>query len=302
MGLQSTSRGAQDEGRKAMISRLIRFLTGSLFAFLLCLVSVPSQAQEVGAVAAMEPPADVGRGGNWFPVSLGTAIQQGDTLRTGPSGRLRVVFQDDSVFSLAGGSEVLVDDSVYEGGRRVRSVMELLRGKVRALVSEYSGGVFELGTPTAVAGVRGTDFIVVYDESAARTDVVGVTGAIGVRGALGVVAQEVTVRSQQISRVEHGKLPTKPERLDDVLFRQYLDGFEFIGAGRPESLALGQPLLSGDEVPPDDRLAIPQLPLPVVEPFDQLPGDSPLDIPDVGTLLDQPPAAVGGPGELGVRF
>jgi hypothetical protein len=286
-----------------MIARLKTTLTVSLFTATFCLASTSSQAQAVGTVASMEAPAEVGRSGNWFPASLGMLIQQGDTLRTGQGGRLRVIFEDDSVVSLAAGSELVVDEAVYEGGRRVRSVMDLLQGKVRALVSEYTGSTFELGTPTAVAGVRGTDFIVVYDESAGRTDVVGVTGAVGVRGALGVVAQEVTVGAQQISRVERGKLPTKPERLDDVLFRQYLDGFEFIGSGRPESLAFGQPLLSGNEVPPDDRLAIPQVPLPGAEPFGEPPADSPFDIPDVGSLLENPPAAVeSGPGELGVRF
>lgn len=294
---------AQDEVRTAMISRLKHVLAGAVCAVVACLVAAPSPAQEVGAVAAMEPPAEIGRAGNWFAANLGTPIQRSDALRTGPGGRLRIVFEDDSVISLAESSELVVDEGVYDGGSRVRSVMDLVRGKVRALVSEYGGGAFELGTPTAVAGVRGTDFVAVYDEDGARTDVVGVTGVIGVRSALGVVAQEVSVRQQQITRVERGKLPTKPERLDDVLFRQYLDGFEFIGAGRPESLAFGQPLLTGDEVPPDDRLAIPQVPLPGLEPFEQLPADSPFDIPDVGTLLEQPPAAIAdGPGELGVRF
>jgi hypothetical protein len=279
-------------------------LAGSLLGAIFCLATSAAHAQEVGVVAAMEPPAEIGRAGNWLAASLGTTIQQGDTLRTGEGGRLKVIFADESVLSLAAGSELLVDETVYDaGGGRVRSAIDLLRGKVRALVNENAGDVFELGTPTAVAGVRGTDFIAVYDESAARTDVVGVTGAIGVRSKLGVVAPEVTVRSQYITRVERGKLPTKPEKLDDVLFRQYLDGFEFIGAGRPESLAFGQPLLGGDEVPPDDRLGVPQPAVPGAEPFEQLPPDNPFDVPDVSTLVDQPPAAVsGGPGELGVRF
>jgi hypothetical protein len=278
-------------------------LAGLLSALFFCLAT-SVQAQEIGIVAAMEPPAEVGRADNWFAASLGTPIQQRDTLRTGKGGRLRVIFADDSVVSLAAGSELLVDESAYEGtGGRVRSTMELLRGKVRSLVSEHGGGSFELGTPTAVAGVRGTDFVIVYDEASASSDVVGVSGAIGVRSKLGVVAPEVTLQAQYITRVQRGKLPTKPERLDDELFRQYLDGFEFIGSGRPESLAFGQPLLNGNDVPPDDRLAVPQPPAPGAEPFEQLPPDSPFDVPDVSTLVDQPPASVGGgPGELGVRF
>jgi hypothetical protein len=287
-----------------MISRLKETSIAALLGAILCLTTSVVPAQEVGAVAAVEPPAEIGRAGNWFPADLGTTIQQGDTLRTGQSGRLRVILADESVLSLAAGSELLLDQTVYDAnGGRIRSVLELVRGKVRALVNENVNGGFDLGTPTAVSGVRGTDFITVYDEAAARTEVVGVTGAVGVRGKLGVVAPEVTVRAQHITRIERGKLPTKPEKLDDDLFRQYLDGFEFIGLGRAESLAFGQPLLGGDEVPSDDRLGVPQPAVSGAEPFEQLPPDNPFDVPDVSTLVGQPPAAVsGGPGELGIRF
>lgn len=287
-----------------MRSRLKALAFGSLLATVLCSAASAAHAQEIGVVAAVEPTAEIGRAGSWFPAALGTPIQQGDSLRTGQSGRVRVIFADDSVLSLAAGSELLVDESVYEAsGGRVRSVLELLRGKVRSIVNEYVGGSFELSTPTAVAGVRGTDFVVVYDEDTATTDVVGVAGVVGVRSKLGVVAPEVTLHAQYLTRVERGKLPTTPERLDDMLFLQYLDGFDFIGSGHAESLAFGQPLLSGNEVPPDDRLAVPPPPLPGAEPFEQPPPDSPFDVPDVSTLIEQPPASVtGGPGELGVRF
>lgn len=287
-----------------MTARWKQLVAGALYVTTLCFVPLAAEAQEVAVVAAMEPPADVGRSGSWVPASLGTPIRQGDSLRTGPGGRLRVIFVDDSVLTLAPESEVVVDEGIYDpNGGRVRSVMELLSGKVRALVNETAGGAADLGTPTAVAGVRGTDFVVVYDENAASTEVVGVSGKVGVRSKLGVVAPEVTVEPHYYTRVDRGRLPTKPERLDDVLFRQYLDGFDFVGSGRAESLAFGQPLLSGDEVPPDDRLGIPPPSVAGGEPFEEVPSGDPFDVPDVGTLLEQPPSAVNsGPGELGVRF
>src|SRR5262245_43209414 len=62
-------------------------------------------AQEVGTVAELDGGAEIGRGGTWTPANVGAAIQQGDKLRTKRPGRMRVVFQDDSVLTLSDNSE-----------------------------------------------------------------------------------------------------------------------------------------------------------------------------------------------------
>jgi hypothetical protein len=118
--------------------------------------------------------------------------------------------------------------------------------------------------------------------------------------------------------VARGKYPTEPQLLEEEVFRQYLEGLEFIGAGQLESMALNHPIVAGAIVPPLDRIDPVTEKVgepPAREPVDigqiggpagSVPGDrAPAPIPDVGSVLQQPPAAVeepGGGGNVGVPF
>src|SRR5215470_14645656 len=155
-----------------------------LFAALL-LVASAAAAEDIGTVAATQGAADIGRGGTWTPAAVGMTVQLGDQLRTGSDGQVRVVFRDDSVIDLSPSSALTIDDQVFDpSGGRFSSLLRLVQGKARALVSGYyktSGATYEVQTPTAVAGVRGTSFLVAYNPDVDATDVVGIHGQIEVR-------------------------------------------------------------------------------------------------------------------------
>jgi hypothetical protein len=276
----------------------------SFIGFVLALAPLAAAAEEVGTIAAIEPSADIERGGERTAAALGAAVELGDTLRTGPTGRLRVVFRDESVVNLTGGTALVIDEQVFKPEEGTfASVLGVLHGRVRAMVSEYysnPGATYQVETRTGVAGVRGTDFVVVYDESRQVTEVVGVSGRISVSSPMAVAGSSVLVTEHEMTSVALGKLPTAPIRLDDLLFRQYLDGLEFIGAGRPESLAFTTPLLNGDGVPPTDLPEAAVAGIPSVE--SPIPGEPIYGVPDVSTLLDQPPFAVNAEPGLGIRF
>ena len=99
-----------------------------------------------GATPPVEIPgyrivAEIGRGGVWSPAVLGGPINMGDTLRTSRPGRMRVVFADGSVIVVAPGSEIVVNQHVYSPAESsATSAFDLLKGKLRAVVSEYYGG------------------------------------------------------------------------------------------------------------------------------------------------------------------
>jgi ferric-dicitrate binding protein FerR (iron transport regulator) len=277
-----------------------------VLAALLPMLAGAARAQEVGTVAAVEPLSEIGREGAWTKAALGSPIHQGDTLRTGPAGRLRVVLQDDSVVNLANNSQLVVDESVFQPDEgAVHSVLELLKGKIRTFVSDYytqPNANFEVHTPTAVSGVRGTDFVVVYEPVTEVTDVVDVTGRVAVNSVVALRSSGVYVTSREITTVAKGKLPTPPRPLTETLFRQYLDGLEFIGAGRPESLAFTQPFLSGDDVAPPDRAEVVGAPILTPETVTTQVGN-PATQPNVSSLVGQPPAVIQGlPGNLNVHF
>ncbi|HVO28054.1 MAG TPA: FecR domain-containing protein [Candidatus Margulisiibacteriota bacterium] len=277
-------------------------------AALLLLLCVGSRAgaQQVGTIAQVEGTVELGRAGTWTSAAVGSAVERGDSLRTGRPGGVRVVFQDDSVLAMADTSELRIDEEVVDSNRGVaHSLFRLLQGKVRTVVSEYyqrPGSVFTIETVTAVVGVRGSEFVIVFDPVAEVTDVVGVNGRAEVHSTLDRVGHAVFVTAREITTVMRSRYPTAPRRLRDEEFRQYLDHVEFIGAGKPEGVVAGLPLVTGAGVPEGERATL----LPgvtgagVQPPVATSAGyDKP---PDVSSILQQPPPVLEQSGIVGIRF
>lgn len=91
-------------------------------------------------------------------------VFEGDRLETGSNGQVRVILTDDSVISLAPNSELEVTQLVLNNQKQERrGFLSLVRGRVRALISRYTSAVdsrYEISTPTAVAGIRGSTVVV----------------------------------------------------------------------------------------------------------------------------------------------
>jgi len=277
----------------------------AVLALALALAAVPraTLAQVAGSVAAVEPPAEIGRDGSWTAASAGAEVRTGDTLRTGAAGRLKVVLADGSVLVVSERSELVIDEHVYRpADGSLSSVLELLGGKVRAVVNEYYGASnakFEIQTDTAVAGVRGTDFIVTYDGVAGTTEVIGVSGRISVHNP-GLAGRSVLVTAHTQTRVDRGRAPTEPSAIDEERFRHYLDDIDFVGGAQSSSIGFSQPLLSGNEVPaPEQAGAAANAPGAGGLDLDKI--DNGPGLPNAAGLGDQPPAALEA-GDVGVRF
>ncbi len=284
-----------------------------LVAALLCAGTLT--AQEVGTVAEVQGQAELVRAGARTAVSIGMAVRAEDELQTSRPGRLRVVFQDDSVLTIGDDSQVRIDEHIVDIERGVfRSIVRLVKGRVRAVVSDYygrRGAVYEIDTVTAVAGVRGTEFVAVFDPVAEVTEVVGVSGGrVAVHSVIDRTARGVFVTARELTQVARGKLPTRPQPLDEITFRQYIEGLEFIGDGRPESLIVQNPLLSGADIPPEDRAAA--LPAPVGEVGGPLAHEprtraqkaiEDFDTHDASTIIGESPMVLEAiPGQVGIDF
>lgn len=227
----------------------------TLFTSLL-LAPLTALAAAVGNVASIEGEAEVGRDGVFAAAEIGTEVALGDELRTG-DGRLRVVFRDDSVLNLAEDTRVVIDEQVFDPDQgQYNSVMRLLRGKVRAAVSHYygeAGAEYEVETPTAVAGVRGTTFAISYDEVERLTEVVGIRGRVHVRSLDERLGDGVFVTAKEATTVAPDNAPVPPVLLDEMLFRERLDAIEVLGRAGLGDLASGATLRGGGEVAPADR-------------------------------------------------
>jgi ferric-dicitrate binding protein FerR (iron transport regulator) len=82
---------------------------------------------------------------------LGIELQ--DLVSTAEGGRVKILFIDDSVLTLAEKSRMSVDTFIHSRSDRGKSLFNLLDGKMRAVVGKTK---FEVKTPTVVAAARGT--------------------------------------------------------------------------------------------------------------------------------------------------
>jgi hypothetical protein len=95
---------------------------------------------------------------NWKAINAnyGMELTWDDVVRTDPNGRVRIRMNDDSLLSIGASSELRITS---HDSQTHKTQVELAYGLLRAQIKKLAAGeVFEVRTPTAVAGVIGTDF------------------------------------------------------------------------------------------------------------------------------------------------
>ena len=202
---------------------MTRATTRLVLIAILCLGAVARADEPVGHVAALDGSAEAQHAGAaaWAALAAGDAILLGDHLRTLADGRLKLLLRDDSVLTLGVSSELTVDEQAV-GAQAPASRFGLAAGTLRAVVTERygkPGARFEVETPTAIAGVRGTGFIATYDAATEQTVVVGLFDTTFVRSRVDTAtAQEVHLGPGETTTVRRGSYPLRPSPMpDDVL-------------------------------------------------------------------------------------
>jgi hypothetical protein len=203
----------------------------TLLGLVVLIAAMSARAEEVGAVAEIEGQAEVLRAGTaaWTPLKAGDAVNLGDQLRTPANSKLKLLFRDDSVLTLAQSSLLKVDEQVI-GATAPISRFSLFLGTIRALVTDRYGAAgarFEVETPTAVAGVRGTGFITAYDATREETVVLGLFDTTGVRSKADPRGErEVRVRAGEMTTVRRGSYPLRPTPTPEGTLRSFTGSTE----------------------------------------------------------------------------
>lgn len=124
----------------------------------LLLISGVALAEPVASVVAVRGKAAVERAGKKLDAQPKLGIELLDTVSTAEGGRVKLLFIDDSVLTLAEKSRMSVDTFIHSRSDRGKSLFNLLDGKMRAVVGKTR---FEVKTPTVVAAARGT--VILFD-------------------------------------------------------------------------------------------------------------------------------------------
>jgi len=256
----------------------------------LCLGGLAWAQSPAGTVAALQGRADAQAAGQsaWRALALKNDVFVGERVRTADASRLKLLMRDDSVLTLGPRSELTIDQQVVKGdGGAAADTSRLgaLVGSVRAVVTDRygsRGSSFEVKTPTAVAGVRGTGFVVLIDADGKRTRVIGLYHTTWVRSVTDSHGRhEVRIGPGQITEIVAGGEPTKPRQLSRDE-QESLTGDTTVPPGGPGT----QPAAGTEATPPegsgdqgDPATPGPPMGLPsqrpdsaIDQPLDRLPG------------------------------
>lgn len=99
-----------------------------------------------------------------YPALKGVSLYKGDTLTTSSKSRISIRLNDESIIIMGPDTKLTLSRSIYDPDKRIRATfLKMTIGKARFWVKkliDYKHSDFRIKTPTAVAGVRGSDFTV----------------------------------------------------------------------------------------------------------------------------------------------
>jgi ferric-dicitrate binding protein FerR (iron transport regulator) len=139
-----------------------------IISALLLVALFASQAaaqNQIGRLTKLRGIVIIERGGHSLAAAPATKILLGDKLQTAAAAEATITLADGSELTLSGSSEIIIDRSLV-GPTAADPVVNLFKGKLRSVITPLAGTLpeFEVHTPNAVAGVRGTDFETEYIE------------------------------------------------------------------------------------------------------------------------------------------
>lgn len=221
-------------------------------------VSAARGQTTVATFAAVAGAVEVRRAdkGEWQTVAIGSPLFASDAVRTATGAAAKLTFVDEAVLNVAPSTELTVVH--YAAGKGPhRSLLRLTNGKIEALVTGYSGeeARYEVETPSAVARVQGTDFIVRYDAATKATDVAAIDGTVAVQGTTGIIGPGVAVGASEMTHVPRDGFPSPAKALDTAEVADLTQGLRLVGTGMREGLATDNPIVDGQVVDASDRPA-----------------------------------------------
>ncbi len=190
-------------------------MTSSAFA------SIGEVIEQVGATTIER------QAGEKLPSEEGTGVESYDTIRT-QKGKTAIQFLDETRVDVTQNSKLVIDEFVYDPNTSTGSLsLKASFGTVRyasGQIAKNSRQNVKIKTPTAVIGVRGTDFSMTVDETGSSTIIllpscsgngktaVCVVGEIEVSSDVGTVILNQAFQATVVETAKNN--PLKPLMLD----------------------------------------------------------------------------------------
>lgn len=157
---------------------------------------------------------------------VGFKVFPQDTIVTGAESRAKIVMSDRNIINVLPDTKLKIEQYINNGvDKNVK--LELLEGKIRNNVEQkYDNdkNKFEVKTATAIAGVRGTQFITSFDKNTLKTQIVTLKGEVTFKGLdskTNTTTESVVVKKgESSSSSDQGAPPEPPKKMAPAEFKK----------------------------------------------------------------------------------
>jgi hypothetical protein len=192
----------------------------------------------IGDVRQQQGDATIERkSGDKIPSTTGLGIESYDTVRT-QQGRTSIEFVDETRIDVTENSKLVIDEFIYDPNTKTGALsVKAGFGTVRyasGQIAKNSRQNVKISTPTAVVGVRGTDFSMTIDETGSSTIIllpsctiianerVCVTGEISVESDVGTVIMNQAFQTTVVETRQSSPLKPLVLNLDESFINNLL--------------------------------------------------------------------------------
>ena len=189
------------------MERLFGKLGFSFFIVFLLAVNVNAGGAIAGKVSILKGQVFIKRGSAKIPVKKDDTILESDIIES-EAGTARITMIDSNLVDVYPRSRVEIAKYVYKPNQDQKEVeLKVDFGKIKSTVNQKYDGAknkFQVKTPSAVAGVRGTVFTTEYDAVRKISKVVTIEGLVAVTKMIDRERQSppVFVRPDQVVKVD----------------------------------------------------------------------------------------------------
>lgn len=209
-----------------MNMRTIRgwLVLGTALAFLCATTNARAEAKQIGEASVVVRSVQGILDAAPRPIAAMDPVFWQESIETGADSSARLTFRDNTTLTTGPGSQVKLDEFVYAGTAGTQKlVVNLSKGVMRFVSGNMASDAYEVRTPGAIIGVRGTTFVVRVDRNR-RTEVLVERGRVRVRDADG--GGEVTCGESQATVVAppgKSESPSEPGKPSPELIQTGLE-------------------------------------------------------------------------------
>lgn len=129
-----------------------------------------------GTAIGVDPDATARLAGKDRVLRVGADVSLGEQIVTGASGRVQILFSDQTRLVVGPGSALVIESYLFNGNTADKFAINALAGSFRFITGNSAKSAYSIKTPTASIAVRGTEFD--FNVAGKRTDLLLFDGGV----------------------------------------------------------------------------------------------------------------------------